>query len=67
MQNGYIESFSGKFRDECLNEHSLQTLTQTCAAIATWRSVSKTSGRTAGFGAFHQHGSRSSIASAVRR
>jgi putative transposase len=21
MQNGYIESFNGKFRDECLNEH----------------------------------------------
>ena len=23
MQNGYIESFNGKFRDECLNEHWL--------------------------------------------
>jgi putative transposase len=21
QQNGYIESFNGKFRDECLNEH----------------------------------------------
>ncbi|MEI6720062.1 MAG: integrase core domain-containing protein, partial [Betaproteobacteria bacterium] len=21
MQNGYIESFNGKFRDECLNDH----------------------------------------------
>ncbi len=26
MQNGYIESFNGKFRDECLNEHWFQTL-----------------------------------------
>jgi putative transposase len=26
MQNGYIESFNGRFRDECLNEHWFQTL-----------------------------------------
>ena len=25
MQNGYIESFNGKFRDEHLNEHWFQT------------------------------------------
>ena len=25
MQNGYIESFNGRFRDECLNEHWFQT------------------------------------------
>jgi putative transposase len=37
MQNGYIESFNGKFRDECLNEHWFQTLAQARAAIATWR------------------------------
>jgi putative transposase len=28
MQNGYIESFNGKFRDECLNDHWFQTLHQ---------------------------------------
>ncbi len=28
MQNGYIESFNGKFRDECLNEHWFETLAQ---------------------------------------
>ena len=28
MQNGYIESFNGKFRDEHLNESWLQTLNQ---------------------------------------
>ena len=37
MQNGYIESFNGKFRDECLNEHWFQTLQQAREAIAHWR------------------------------
>jgi putative transposase len=37
MQNGYIESFNGKFRDECLNEHWFETLSQARAAIAAWR------------------------------
>jgi putative transposase len=37
MQNGYIESFNGKFRDECLNEHWFETLAQARAAIAEWR------------------------------
>lgn len=26
MQNGYIESFNGKFRDECLNKHWFRDL-----------------------------------------
>ena len=38
MQNGYIESFNGKFRDECLNEHWFQNLRQARAEIAAWRS-----------------------------
>jgi putative transposase len=38
MQNGYIESFNSKFRDECLNEHWFQTLPQARQAIALWRS-----------------------------
>ena len=37
MQNGYIESFNGKFRDECLNEHWFQTLQQARQTIAAWR------------------------------
>jgi putative transposase len=37
MQNGYIESFNGKFRDECLNEHWFETLGQARSAIALWR------------------------------
>lgn len=38
MQNGYIESFNGKFRDECLNDHWFETLDQARAIIAAWRS-----------------------------
>ncbi|MBB2777196.1 UNVERIFIED_ORG: hypothetical protein HNP28_002519 [Comamonas terrigena] len=41
MQNGYIESFNGKFRDECLNEHWFQTLMQARSEIATWRTDPK--------------------------
>lgn len=37
MQNGYIESFNGKFRDECLNEHWFETLAQARAIITAWR------------------------------
>ncbi len=37
MQNGYIESFNGKFRDECLNDHWFQTLHQARGVIAEWR------------------------------
>ena len=37
MQNGYIESFNGKFRDECLNEHWFETLLQARTSIAAWR------------------------------
>jgi putative transposase len=37
MQNGSIERFNGKFRDECLNAHWFETLSQAKAAIAAWR------------------------------
>ena len=37
MQNGYIESFNGRFRDECLNEHWFETLNQARTVIAAWR------------------------------
>ena len=37
MQNGYIESFNGKFRDECLNEQWFETLPQARECIAEWR------------------------------
>jgi len=37
MQNAFIESFNGKLRDECLNEHWFETLHQARTAIAAWR------------------------------
>ena len=37
MQNAYIESFNGKFRDECLNDHWFTTLPQARSTIAAWR------------------------------
>ena len=36
-QNAYIESFNGKFRDECLNEHWFESLAQARSLIADWR------------------------------
>jgi len=36
-QNGYIESFNGKFRDECLNDHWFTSLQQARDVIANWR------------------------------
>lgn len=32
-----FESFNGKFRDECLNEHWFTTLAHARAVIAAWR------------------------------
>jgi putative transposase len=37
MQNGYIESFNGEFRDECLNGHRLESLPQARSTIAAWQ------------------------------
>ncbi|WP_085942648.1 IS3 family transposase [Acidovorax sp. NO-1] len=37
MQNGYIESFNGKLRDEHLNESWFETLHQARMAVAVWR------------------------------
>ena len=36
-QNAYIESFNGKFRDECLNEQWFETLAQARQEITRWR------------------------------
>ncbi|MET0116407.1 MAG: IS3 family transposase [Sedimenticola sp.] len=36
-QNAFIESFNGKFRDECLNEHWFHTLSHARAVIKQWR------------------------------
>jgi len=45
-QNAYIESFNGKSRDECLNEHWFTTLAHTRVRIAAWRQETS-KGRTA--------------------
>ena len=37
MQNGYIESFNGKFRDECLNQHWFVSLAEARVTIENWR------------------------------
>jgi putative transposase len=37
VQNAYIESFNGKLRDECLNEHWFGSLYQARAIVEGWR------------------------------
>lgn len=37
MENGYIESFNGKFRDECLNQHWFLNLPDAQQIIEAWR------------------------------
>jgi putative transposase len=36
-QNAYVESFNGRFRDECLNEHQFATLGHARLIIEAWR------------------------------
>jgi len=36
-ENAYIESFNGKFRDECLNEHWFLSLAHARSIIEAWR------------------------------
>ena len=37
MQNGFMESFNGKLRDECLNEHVFTSLASARRIIEDWR------------------------------
>jgi putative transposase len=37
IENAYVESFNGKFRDECLNEHWFVNLADAKTAIEAWR------------------------------
>jgi putative transposase len=37
IENAYIESFNGRFRDECLNEHWFLTMAQARQVIEAWR------------------------------
>jgi len=36
-QNAYVESFNGRLRDECLNEHWFMSVAHARAVIETWR------------------------------
>src|SRR6202042_5305 len=37
MQNGFVESFNGRLRDECLNEHLFANLKEARQIIEEWR------------------------------
>jgi putative transposase len=37
IQNGSVESFNGRFRDELLNEHTFPTIDHARSAIEDWR------------------------------
>jgi putative transposase len=37
IENAYVESFNGKFRDECLNEHWFVSIAEAQAVIEAWR------------------------------
>ena len=37
IENAYVESFNGKFRDECLNEHWFVSMVDAQILIETWR------------------------------
>ena len=37
IENAYVESFNGKFRDECLNEHWFLSVTEAQTVIEAWR------------------------------
>jgi len=50
MQNGFVESFNGRMRDECLNKHLFDSLRYARNLIAVWRTD------------FNQHRPHSSLA-----
>ena len=37
MDNGFIESLNGKLRDECLNMHWFESLTEARRVLEQWR------------------------------
>jgi putative transposase len=47
VQNAFVESFNGKFRDECLNERWFTSLADARQTIEDWRIDYNTRGRTA--------------------
>lgn len=39
MQNGFIESFNGTFRDDCLNQHWFSSINEARLLIEHWRTI----------------------------
>jgi putative transposase len=39
-QNAFVESFNGKFRDECLNQHWFTSMAEARQIIEQWRTQS---------------------------
>lgn len=60
MQNGYIESFNGKFRDECLNEQWFLSLPKPGSALLNGGRTTTKSGSTAAWVGLPRLSSRSS-------
>lgn len=44
MQNGFVESFNGRLRDECLNEHLFRSYRHAREIIEEWRTDSRNAG-----------------------
>jgi putative transposase len=44
QQNGFVESFNGRFRDDCLNEHVFGSLPAVRRIIEAWRTDYNTTG-----------------------
>jgi hypothetical protein len=54
MQNGFVESFNGRLRDECLNEHLFSNLDEARQIIEEWRIDYNTNRRTRASMGSHQ-------------
>jgi putative transposase len=37
VENAFVESFNGRLRDECLNEHAFASLAEARAIVEAWR------------------------------
>jgi transposase InsO family protein len=61
MQNGYVESFHGKLRDECLNASWFANLFEARVKIGAWRGNTTKSGRTAVWDIWRRGSSRDAL------
>jgi len=61
VENAYIESFNGKFRDECLNQHWYFTMAHARRAIEAWRIEYNSERRTARSPTAHRRSSHEEV------